>query len=619
MQIPAPSIAKYPLCLSLLALPSLLPAWKPVPANTAPGPSLSFGNPNAQPPTPRQTPAFPSPTFETPRPRHESRLSDPGVWTPRFAEEYSVFNSTPGNLNISRDTFTATTPVASAAHAPSPSFFSKRPPFAGDIAAQIASHANHYSPGPSLPSVDPSLRLSSSQLPNIRCEYSPEPDTPQTQGVPDIYSTKNAGCTGVNQHFPTQTATPPPSARKAVRKLVPGSAPTSMQNDEGYGHPDFLGAAQPADMAAFAAAQNDMFGYPMSAPVTGSPSFWDSSMSMSAMDLDFASQNPTTSGMLFETPAPSQQPAGAYDWSANPAMFQDPSAVPNLPPQSSNQENIQPAARKERPLAPKPSVPGPTAQTAVTTADSSAIPVTYPATADNGFVLSPGRGVDPGLLFSRPPSSDANNTDTFRPVSRPESAAGGLGLADPATLISSNPGPTMIKRSISHKETSGRGARETASSPTKPTGSNAGLQRSFSESRTRRQLPALAPAARPQAPQASGSGIASNRPQPRPSGRISPSKLHHRLSSLSSIPESSGPRTRTSVKFTIDARGRAHAETTVVLDEPTPSGIYRRSSRDSGRHSQMMESDPDDSDADDEPIIIPSRNASFALPDPHRP
>lgn len=389
-----------------------------------------------------------------------------------------------------------------------------------------------------------------------------------------------------------------------------------MQDDEGYGHPDFLGAAQPADMAAFAAAQNDMFGYPMSAPMTGSPSFWDSSMSMSAMDLDFASQNPTTSGMLFETPASSQQPAEVFDWSANAAMFQDPSTIANVPPQSSNQENIQPAARKERPLAPKPSAPEAAAQTAATTAESSALPATYPAATDNGFVLSPGRGVDPGLLFSRPPSSDTN-TNTFRPVSRPEPTAGGL--ADPAPLISSNPGSSAVKRSFSHKETSGRGAHERASSPPKPTGSKTGLQRSFSESRARRQLPALAPAARPQAQQASGSGVASNRPQPRPSGRISPSKLHHRLSSLSSIPESSGPRTRTSVKFTIDARGRAHAETTVVLDEPTPSGIYRRSSRDSGQHSQIMESDPEDSDADDEPIIIPSRNASFALPDPHKP
>lgn len=415
-----------------------------------------------------------------------------------------------------------------------------------------------------------------------------------------------------------QTATPPPSARKADRKHDAGANPTTMQNEEGYGHQDFLGAAQPADLAAFAAAQNDMFSYPMSAPVTASPSFWDSSISMSAMDLDFGSQNPTTSGMLFETPAPSQQPPETYDWNVNTALFQDPSAtVSNVPPHSTNQENIHPAPRKERPIAPKPNAPGATAQTAATVAEGSVLPGTYAAPANNGFILSPGRGVDPGLLFSRPPSSDTN-TNSFPSTSQPGPKLGAGGLADPAPLISRNPGPDAVKRSSSYKETSGR---VSATSPTKPTGSKAGLQRSFSESRGRRQLPALAPATRPQAPPASGPGIPpNNRPQPRQSGRISPSKLHHRLSSLSSIPESSGPRTRTSVKFTIDARGRAHAETTVVVDEPAPGGgLYRRTSRDSGRRSQVMESDPEDSDADDEPIIIPSRNASFALPDPHKP
>lgn len=545
---------------------------------------------------------------------------DPHAWTSRFAEEYSVFNSTPGHLNSSRDAFTAPTPAAAPAalHARTPSFLSKPSLSACDIAAGIASHANHFSSNPDLPSVDPSLRLSSSRVPpNTRPEYSPPPDTPQTQGVAGPDSKINGSHTGENQEPPTQTATPPPSARKADRKLVPGSTQSTMQNDEGYGHQDFLGASQPADMAPFAAAQNDMFGYPMSAPVTASPSFWDASISMTAMDLDFSGQNPTTSGMLFETPASSQQPGETYDGSANAALFQDPSSVPNIPPQSSNQENIQPAARKERPLVPKPTVPGPTTQPSATSAESSG---TYSTTDNNGFVLSPGSGVDPGLLFSRPPSSDVN-TRSFQPVSRPEPGAGVL--AEPAPLIPSNPGSDGVKRSFSYKETNGRGARRTASSHTKPTWPKAGLQRSFSENKgsssSRRQLPALAPAVRPQPQQAIGSGVASNRPQPRQSGRISPSKLQHRLSGLSSIPESSRPRTRTSVKFTIDARGRAHAETTTVVDEPGPNGVYRRSSRDSGRHIRTMESDPDDSDADDEPIIIPSRNASFALPDPHKP
>lgn len=417
-----------------------------------------------------------------------------------------------------------------------------------------------------------------------------------------------------SQNFPTQTTTPPPSARKANRKLVPDSTPTTMQNDEGYGHQDFMGPAQQADAAAFSFAQNDMFGYPMSAPVTGSPSFWDSSVPMSAMDLDFASHNAAATGMLFETPASSQQPTEPYDWNANAAVFQDPSAVANMPPRSSNQENVQPAPRKHRPLQPRPSIPSPATQPAATTAGTADMAGPYLANANEGFVLSPGRGVDPGLLFSRPPSSDSN-ADQLHSITQPEPT--GVSLADPAPLISRS---DAIKRSHSYKETGRRGARETASSPIKPSATNGGLQRSFSEDRGRRQLPTLAPAGRPQGPQASGSGVAANRPLlPRQSGRLSPSKLHHRLSNLTSIPESSSPRIRTSVKFTIDARGRAHAETTVVVDEPTPNGIYRRGSRDSSRRSHVAESESEDSDTDDEPIIIPSRNASFALPDPHKP
>lgn len=54
----------------------------------------SFGNPNAQPPTPTQTPTsgqFPSPTaIQTPR--NSSSFENRGGWTPTFAEEYSVSN-----------------------------------------------------------------------------------------------------------------------------------------------------------------------------------------------------------------------------------------------------------------------------------------------------------------------------------------------------------------------------------------------------------------------------------------------------------------------------------------------------------------------------------------------
>jgi hypothetical protein len=82
------------------------------------------------------------------------------------------------------------------------------------------------------------------------------------------------------------------------------------------------------------------------------------------------------------------------------------------------------------------------------------------------------------------------------------------------------------------------------------------------------------------------------------------------------------PRTRTQAKFTIDANGRARVETTVFVDDDLPpplSGRKRNKSQPTLRqhqHWHSSESDDDSSSTDDEPIIIPSRNTSFVLPDP---
>lgn len=394
-----------------------------------------------------------------------------------------------------------------------------------------------------------------------------------------------------------------------------------MQDDQGFGHPDFLGATttphqqHSGDLtAAFAASGHDVFGYPLSAGAAPA-SYWDPSVSMTAMDLDFAQA--AASGILFQPPAQTHRGIDSFDWNSNPALFQDPTVTAmannvaaNGVPQSVNQESVQPPAKKGRPLAPKPSRP------------SDEIPVSgdlagpYLAGSDAAFTLSPSGGVDPGLLFSRPPSSGMDVG--FNQAGHAEAAPR---LAEPAPVAPSSADP--LRRSFSYKEPTRRGRREPASSPIKNTHPRNGLQRSFSESRGKRQLPPLAPAATRQASQGGGSGAASGRPSSSGrSGRISPLKLHHRLTSLSSIPESNGPRTRTSVKFTIDARGRAHAETTTVAEEPSP---MRRASRDSGSSggrrapAVLGSSGSDDSDTDDEPIIIPSRNSSFALPDPRKP
>ncbi|CAI4211731.1 unnamed protein product [Parascedosporium putredinis] len=332
-----------------------------------------------------------SPDFETPQLFQKTPFEDGGTsrhssssWTSGPGNDISPFSSTaPVHAAESHRHFTAYTPVSTAgrtlsisssassagsnpsttptAHAHShptgliarpparrriPSILLNRPLSAGDIAARIASHATHFSPNPNLPTVDPSFRLSSSPLPlsNISREWSPEANDNDA----DDKSFQERARKGYARDRNTSAV-----GKQGDRKPPSGPTATTMQDDQGFGHPDFLGAtATPHQQhsgdltAAFAASGHDVFGYPLSAGAAPA-SYWDPSVSMTAMDLDFA----------------------------------------------------QAAAQEGKALGPKPSRP------------SAEIPVSgdlagpYLAGSDAAFTLSPSGGVDPGLLFSRPPSS----------------------------------------------------------------------------------------------------------------------------------------------------------------------------------------------------------------------
>ncbi|KAF9874007.1 hypothetical protein CkaCkLH20_08379 [Colletotrichum karsti] len=567
--------------------------------------SLTFGNPNAQPPTPKQTPTsavFPSPVFETPKQR-QGPFDDAGGWTPRFAEDYSVFNTTPGNLRGSQGSFADFT---SSTTTYPPSAGLKRPLSAESLATQIASHANHLSPNPNLPlpPVDPSRRLhSSSKPPTERPEFPGREDGPASPEAAsqDRRILKETRDTEGTADLNGQTATPPPSSHKGGRKLAPKLQVVNMQNDHGYGQPDFSGTPQQPNMA-FVAATTDMFGYPMSAPASAAASFWDPGADMSGMDIDFS-----FGSNVFQ---PSHRHMPSFDASQ---MFQEVASLPI----ANNQESAQPVKRS-RPLAPKP------AMSNVHSSSADISMASFTTSADDPFgIVSPGAGVDPGLLFSRPSSS---NMETNIPVTQ-GSAQFALAAAAAETQSRAPMRGGDIRRSLSSKELAPSRMPDhmSGSSPTKSHGRPNGLQRSVSENRGRRglpkALPTLAPAIQPRPQVSHGPIIGPNRPPSRPSGRISPLKQQHsRLSSLTSIPEASSPRTRTSVKFTIDSKGRARAETTVVVDDPRSSSAQRRPvTREMPRREKSWDSDDDESSTDDEPIIIPSRNTSFALPDPRKP
>ncbi|KAK5989921.1 hypothetical protein PT974_08184 [Cladobotryum mycophilum] len=568
----------------------------------------SFGDPNAQPPpTPKQTPtsaAFPSPIFETPKPPQGSFAESSGQ-TPRYAEDYSVFNATPGNLRGTQNPFadfiSADLIGSSLGH--------KRLLSAGEIAVEIASRGTFVSPYPNarLPPVDPSRRLPSSPAafifpkgPLAESELQLSPNLP-----PHGKSSKKVrrGTLTLPSSEATQVLSPPPSAHKGGKKLAP--KPNNMQDDQQYGHQDYENL-QAHEMAALMGHTGDMFGYPMSAPGGMQGEFWDpSSMSM---DIDFG----VTQTNFFQ---PSHRHTGSFDWNSEIQLFQDP--VPPAPAPTT-QDNAQPA-RRERALAPKPPASG---QMMAPTTSNSAIPATYAAMDDPFGLMSPVDGVDPGLLYSRPPTSsmDAEFNHMVNP-----------GSAEAAVLESHNlHAAGQLRRANTTKDTR-KGKMPDRSFTNSPVKSNSrpGLERSMSDNRGRkasgRTLPALAPAARP-TPQTVGSGNDASKAGAKPSGRISPVKIQRRLSSLASIPESiSQPqlvRPRTSVRFTIDAHGRARAETTFLMDEAGSSGMTRsKSSRELSTRSGWNSSE--DESTDEEPIIIPSRtnsfNTSFALPDPRKP
>ncbi|KND88007.1 PHD finger protein 20-like protein 1 [Tolypocladium ophioglossoides CBS 100239] len=568
-----------------------------------------FGDPKAQPFTPKQSrasAAFPSPVFETPK-HYQGSVTETGGLTPRFAEEYSVFNSTPGNLRGTHGPFTDFVPATPASSLGG----HKRLLSAEGLAVEIAAHVNHFSPNPNLPlpPVDPYQRLPSSPDPStILKGFSAESDISLSPTPSRSQSSKKARRGTISeQPEPSQVISPPPTARKGERKLAPK---LNMQNDQTFGQPDFNDPTQQNMTAALMGNSGDIFGYPMSAPATAPANFWDTSMSVS-MDLDFNVAGPH----VFQPTLPHRH-TGSFDWNADIQLFQD----ANHPASSSNQENVQPV-RRERALAPKPPASG---AAATGTSGGSAVQATHPTALDNPFdIILSGDGVDPGLLFSRPQTSAMDSDfNAMAQSGSAETAIAGSGKSQSGGQV--------------HKSNSVRGARNgklpdraVASSPIRSS-ARPGLGRSYSENRGKRahgreSLPTLAPAAQP-APQVNNRpSISAGRSSGRSSGRISPSKTMPRLSNLASIPETSPQyRPRTSVRFTIDAHGRARAETTVV-GEVFGTDRGRPSSR-SSRHvsvSRSRDSSDDDSSTDDEPIIIPSRNnsfnASFALPDPRKP
>ena len=487
-----------------------------------------------------------------------------------------MFNSTPGRLTGSQNPFLETsTPQSSN----SPTL-NRNLSTSGGIAAELSTHVHHFSPNPSLPlpPVDPSNQLPSSPGP-YSTTHNRVDDSTKKKVTPRKPKKR------LEEAFSGQTATPPATASKGTRKIAPKLSTDTMQNDSQDSH---YGASQTPthqpNLMAFPIGSGDFFNYPMSAPATApvfttTKPFWDPDASMSGMDMDFTADDAT----MFNPG--SHRISNSFDWGRSNQMFQD---TVNAAPPTPVQNEPQIASKRQRPLAPK--LP-------VTTAEMSASlpPFNFnTAASDDPFSVDLGGGVDPGLRFSRhnPAAIDSSFGDDTLPAARPVTSHTELKPYQ-HQMRESKRDMEELQRSRSSRESSKarRFDRGTVSSPIKGS-ARPGLQRSISDSRGKRnQGNSLT------------KGLSTSRlksPQDRISrtGRISPVK-HQRPGSLTMIPELPVPRTRTEVKFTIDANGRARTET-VLVEDPKP-------------HDDWVSSQ-EDSSSDEEPILLPSRNNSFAIP-----
>ena len=439
----------------------------------------------------------------------------------------------------------------------------------GNLESEIAFHVHILSDqGTPLPPVTSSKLLSSSPNldPDGRGQFEPfskRTITPQPKKR-------------LEEAFSGQTATPPHTASKGNRKLAPKPSNESMQSSSQDTPFGVTGTPTQNNIMSFTSTPGDIFGYPMSAPATApvftaTKPFWDPDTSMNAMDIDFISTE--DAGVFNQS---SHRISSSFDWGRNNQMFQDTVKFPPNPKDSI-------VSKRQRPLAPKT----PSAAEQPTTGPYSFVST---GVSSDPFT-APVNVLDPGLLYSRHNSIGSGFGDVTVPGSRP--VAKNIGREPyQHQLRESRRDQEDLRRSRTSREgKKSFNARGTVSSPVRASSS------SLTESRGKRSQGNISlehcPARADLIDRLSRNG------------RSSPIK-HQPTASLTSIPESHVTGVRTEMKLTIDANGRARTETVIVGREeravPSPAS------------KGEWDSSPYESSTDDEDIILPSRNTSFALP-----
>lgn len=367
----------------------------------------------------------------------QSNFEGAGGWTPTFAEEYSVFNATPGRLT--QRTFTAESPQQPISPLNQEGHLSG----GGDIGTGLGLQTQDLSP--TLPPHSAQLSIS-----------------PEKRRVYEGVKTPKRPKKRLEEAFSGQTVTPPQSS-KGSRKLAPKILDSRDSMQQGTST-----HAQQPNLTVFATSTTDLFGYPMSAPATAptftnSKPFWDPDASMSGMDIDFTDD----AGLL----TAGHRTSNSFDWGRSNQIFQD---TANLPQNESTQETL----KRHRPLA-KKSLP-------ITEPHTSLPPFAYSSAPASDMSFTLDGAVDPGLLYSRTNSiskAPSNFEDVTLPAPRPATSHM-TGEPYQHQLRESRRDQEELRRSRSSREISAgyNWERGTVSSPVKGS-ARPGLQRSVSDGR----------------------------------------------------------------------------------------------------------------------------------------
>ena len=374
-----------------------------------------------------------------------------------------------------------------------------------------------------------------------------------------------------------------------------------MRDDESFSQQDFLGASQIQDDLMFSFSHvSDVFDHPMSAPVHAPNTFWDpSTFDNISFNLDSIGSTAFNDQLASQL---SQQ--GLVDFDDTSSVTPGLNAVLRSP----GQENAQPPRRYPT-LAPKPHV---SAEPIIDGSGPTAFTALPNDVLGNPFAnLLPHNAVDPGLLYTSPQAHTLNTS--FNMMSEEEIPPMISVATDRRVEMPSNwqkqAQPALKGKQNKHASKSSPPKNSVCQSAPRNQSEGSQPTQHILQGGNSLKTPVI-PGRRP-SQKPNGPVIEINK-SIRRQGRASPTKLMAPDSGLipnAVLPSSYTISSSSRPALLIDPRGFAHVGPDIGAQKKPVS----RQGSQTSRKTQDASSSDDSSADDNDPILIPSRNASFSL------